>query len=82
MVTAAVRLPVPPPAGGAAGAPAEIPEVRGKSLRAAILALHQRGFRVQVEGAGQVTRTDPAAGEQLSSGKTVVVYAAAGTGRP
>jgi beta-lactam-binding protein with PASTA domain len=54
-----------------------IPDVAGRSLRAAVLTLHQRGFRVRVDGTGRAVRTLPAAGDSLAAGKTVVVYAAA-----
>ena len=72
----AVRLPV----GSPKLPPAPvilIPDVAGRSLRAAVLTLHQRGFRVRVDGTGRAVRTLPAAGDSLAAGKTVVVYAAA-----
>lgn len=72
----AVRLPVGPPKRTTAPV-VLIPDVTGRSLRAAVLTLHQRGFRVHVDGAGRAVRTLPAAGDSLPAGKTVVVYAAA-----
>ena len=54
-----------------------IPEVAGRSLRAAIYALHQRGFRVRVEGAGRPVRTAPAAGDSLARGRLVVLFTTA-----
>jgi cell division protein FtsI (penicillin-binding protein 3) len=71
---AAVRLPVPVSAPARAPYVA-VPEVSGKALRPAILALHQRGFRVRVEGVGRVVRSVPSAGDSLPAGKTVVIYA-------
>ncbi|NOT06853.1 MAG: PASTA domain-containing protein [Gemmatimonadales bacterium] len=68
------RLPVtdaPKPA----GKPVLIPDVAGSTIRAAAFALHQRGFRVRIEGTGRALRTIPAAGDSLAAGKTVVVYA-------
>ena len=36
-----------------------MPEVLGASVRAAALALHRRGFRVELRGSGRVARTSP-----------------------
>lgn len=52
-----------------------VPDVAGRSLRAAVYALHQRGFRVRVEGSGRPVRTSPAAGDSLPTGRLVVLYA-------
>lgn len=52
-----------------------VPAVRGLSLRAAALALHRRGLRVQVSGAGAVVRTRPAAGGEVPVGTVVTVEA-------
>ncbi len=73
-VPTAVRLPMPTPA------PVQqpivvVPEVAGRSVRSAAFALHQRGLRVRVDGAGLVTRSIPAAGDSLAAGKTVVLVA-------
>ena len=80
MAGVAVRLPI-----GPAKPPTTpvvlIPDVTGRSLRAAVLTLHQRGFRVRVDGAGLALRTLPAAGDSLATGKTVVLYAASETKR-
>lgn len=73
--TTAVRLPVPAPA-PARALYVLVPDVNGKSVRPATLALHQRGFRVRVEGGGRVIRSVPSAGDSLPAGKTVVLYAA------
>jgi hypothetical protein len=52
-----------------------VPDVAGRTVRAAVFALHQRGFRVRVEGTGTAVRTAPAAGDSLVTGRTVVLYA-------
>ena len=56
-----------------------VPDVTGRPLRAAVFALHQRGFRVRVEGGGggRALRTSPRAGDSLPAGRTVVLYAGA-----
>ena len=55
--------------------PLPVPSVEGRSIREAALALHRRGFRVNLQGIGRVIRTDPAAGENADPGTPVVVYA-------
>ena len=50
--------------------------VRATSLRAAARMLHRSGFRVRVEGWGDVTGTSPAAGAEAAPGSTVLVRAA------
>ena len=74
-VSTAVSVPV---AAGGARAPATVivPDVAGRTVRSAVFALHQRGLRVRVEGSGKVVRSTPAAGDSLSAGKTVILYAA------
>jgi len=72
--TTAVRLPLPRTPEQPALA-VVVPEVTGRSVRAAVFALHQRGLRVRVEGRGRVVRTSPAAGDSLAAGKTVVLFA-------
>jgi beta-lactam-binding protein with PASTA domain len=52
-----------------------VPEVAGRSVRAAAFALHQRGLRVRVDGAGVVIRSVPAAGDSLTAGNTVLLVA-------
>jgi cell division protein FtsI (penicillin-binding protein 3) len=54
-----------------------IPDVLGRPVREAAFALHQRGFRVHVEGSGRVTRSQPVAGDSLAAGRIVTLYAAA-----
>ncbi|HEV8599566.1 MAG TPA: penicillin-binding protein [Gemmatimonadales bacterium] len=73
--TTAVRVPLPP-TGERAALTVVVPEVTGRTVRAAAFALHQRGLRVRVEGSGRVVRTSPAAGDSLAAGKTVVLFAA------
>ncbi|MGZ8398038.1 MAG: penicillin-binding transpeptidase domain-containing protein [Gemmatimonadales bacterium] len=52
-----------------------VPEVAGRPVREAALALHRRGFRVSLRGLGRVTRTLPAAGEAAQAGTAVIVWA-------
>ncbi|HEV8178365.1 MAG TPA: PASTA domain-containing protein, partial [Gemmatimonadales bacterium] len=52
-----------------------VPDVAGRPVREAALALHRRGFRVSLRGLGRVTRTLPAAGETVKAGTAVVVWA-------
>jgi cell division protein FtsI (penicillin-binding protein 3) len=52
-----------------------VPDVRGANLRRAAYALHRRGFQVAVHGTGKVSRTTPAAGDSLATGRTVTVWA-------
>jgi len=52
-----------------------VPEVAGRPVREAALALHRRGFRVSLRGLGRVTRTLPAAGESAKAGTAVIVWA-------
>jgi cell division protein FtsI (penicillin-binding protein 3) len=56
-------------------APRAVPDVVGRSVREAALALHRHGFRVSLRGMGRVSRTDPADGETGMPGMTVVVWA-------
>jgi cell division protein FtsI (penicillin-binding protein 3) len=74
--------PAPEPA-----APRPVPAVAGLTLRDAARRLMAGGFRVQVEGSGLVTVSQPAAGAMAPSGTTVRLVAspapaaAAGAGR-
>jgi len=52
-----------------------IPDVSGKPLREAALALHRRGFHIDSRGVGEVTRTAPAAGQAASPGTAITVWA-------
>ena len=56
-----VSLPYRPPRESTA--PRPVPDVAGRSIREAALALHRRGFRVSLQGVGRVVRTVPAGGE-------------------
>jgi cell division protein FtsI (penicillin-binding protein 3) len=56
-------------------APRPVPDVTGRSVREAALALHRRGFRMNLQGMGRVTRTAPAAGAQARPGASVTVWA-------
>jgi cell division protein FtsI (penicillin-binding protein 3) len=55
--------------------PLPVPDVTGRSVREAALALHRRGFRVNLRGFGQVSRTLPAGGETALPGTAVAVWA-------
>ncbi|HUR92981.1 MAG TPA: penicillin-binding transpeptidase domain-containing protein [Gemmatimonadales bacterium] len=50
-----------------------VPDVVGRSIREAALALHRRGFRVNLRGLGRVVRTMPAGGETERPGTSVMV---------
>jgi PASTA domain. len=52
-----------------------VPNVIGANLRKAAVAIHRRGFQVALRGSGQVVRTAPAAGDSLTAGGTVTVWA-------
>jgi cell division protein FtsI (penicillin-binding protein 3) len=55
--------------------PRPVPDVGGQSIREAALALHRRGFEVNLRGLGRVVRTVPAAGETARPGSSVLVLA-------
>jgi cell division protein FtsI (penicillin-binding protein 3) len=80
--------PPPPPAGApvvavawpyrpdkASTTPLPVPNVTGRPVREAALALHRRGFRMSLRGLGRVTRTMPPSGQQSRPGSLVVVWA-------
>jgi cell division protein FtsI (penicillin-binding protein 3) len=52
-----------------------IPDMIGRPVREAVHALHRRGFRVTLQGLGQVSRTMPQAGETVRAGTQVTVWA-------
>ncbi|HEX2219422.1 MAG TPA: penicillin-binding transpeptidase domain-containing protein [Gemmatimonadales bacterium] len=52
-----------------------VPEVTGRSIREAALALHRRGFRMSLRGMGRVVRTMPAEGHAAAPGSSVTVWA-------
>jgi cell division protein FtsI (penicillin-binding protein 3) len=58
---------------GAAATP--VPDVLGAPVREAAVALHRRGFRINLRGVGHVSRTAPAAGQVLAPGTAVTVWA-------
>jgi cell division protein FtsI (penicillin-binding protein 3) len=53
----------------------EVPEVLGMTVRRAAAALHRRGFKVSLQGLGNVVRTSPAGGDSMRVGRTVSVWA-------
>lgn len=69
---------IPWPSSASQTAPAEsrpVPNVIGSTVRSAALTLHRRGFRVDLRGAGTVTRTSPAADRSIQPGTLVTVWA-------
>ena len=52
-----------------------VPDVAGRSMRAAVHALHGRGFRVVLKGWGVAQRTAPAAGDSAAAGSVVTLFA-------
>jgi beta-lactam-binding protein with PASTA domain len=52
-----------------------VPATVGAPVRRAVLALHRRGFEVDLHGGGTVTRTTPQAGDSATTGATVTVWA-------
>jgi cell division protein FtsI (penicillin-binding protein 3) len=68
-----VTLPYRAPEPSAAARP--VPDVGGQSIREAALALHRRGFEVNLQGLGRVVRTVPAAGDSARPGSPVLVLA-------
>jgi cell division protein FtsI (penicillin-binding protein 3) len=73
----AVVVAWPPRAADQGPAPLPVPDVAGESVREAALALHRRGFRVDLRGTGRVARTTPGPGDALAPGATVTVWTAA-----
>ncbi len=67
-------VPWPVPVDSTKPAPIPVPSVAGQSARAAALALHRRGFHVDLRGTGRVSRTEPAAGANAAPGATVTVW--------
>jgi hypothetical protein len=55
--------------------PTAVPDVRGRPVREAALALHRRGLRVSLRGLGVVSRTAPVGGEVAKPGAAVIVWA-------
>jgi cell division protein FtsI (penicillin-binding protein 3) len=63
------------PDSAATAPPRVVPDVTGRPVRDAVLALHRRGFRVVVKGGGVTHHTWPAAGASAAGGTTVTVFA-------
>jgi cell division protein FtsI (penicillin-binding protein 3) len=63
------------PDSAATSSPRAVPDVTGRPIREAVLALHRRGFRVVVKGVGNTHHTWPAAGANAAAGTTVTVFA-------
>jgi len=74
----AVVVPWPPRSPDAPPTALPVPDVQGVSVREAALALHRRGFRVDLRGTGRVARTAPGPGDAALPGTTVTVW----TGTP
>lgn len=55
--------------------PIAVPDVRGWSVRDGVFALHRRGLLVRLQGAGAITRLDPAPGDSVAIGSIVSVQA-------
>ncbi len=53
---------------------ATVPDVSGRGVRAAVLAMHQQGFRASVKGTGRAARTDPAGGASARTGTVVTIW--------
>ena len=53
-----------------------VPDVTGRSLRAAARTLHRSGFHVVVKGiaGGVIHHTWPAAGDRVAAGSTVTIF--------
>ncbi len=64
------------PDSAAVGRLRAVPDVAGRTLREAALALHRRGFRVALKGWGVADRTWPAAGDSAPPGATITLFAA------
>ncbi|HEY7479856.1 MAG TPA: penicillin-binding transpeptidase domain-containing protein [Gemmatimonadales bacterium] len=58
-----------------ANGPVPVPNLEGRSVREAALALHRRGLRMSLRGLGRVVRTAPQEGESLPRGGSVTVWA-------
>jgi cell division protein FtsI (penicillin-binding protein 3) len=57
-------------------APVTVPDVAGRGVREAVLALHRKGLRVEVHGTGMVTRLDPMPGATVAAGTTIDLWTA------
>jgi hypothetical protein len=70
----AVVVPWPPRPPDQPPAALPVPDVAGTPVREAALALHRRGFRVDLRGTGLVERTVPGPGDAALPGATVTVW--------
>jgi len=68
-----VSWPYQPADSASEGVP--VPDLTGRSVREAALALHRRGLRMSLRGLGRVIRTSPEKGEPMHPGASVVVWA-------
>jgi cell division protein FtsI (penicillin-binding protein 3) len=73
--TTRVVLPWPYRSENSAAAARPVPQVEGRTIREAVLALHREGFRVGLRGLGRVSRTAPSSGEIVKPGTLVTVWA-------
>jgi len=74
----ATRVTLPWPLTGSEPEPKDgrpVPDVVGAPVRKAVLALHRRGFMVDLHGLGRVRRSQPTPGDSLPAGKTVTLWA-------
>jgi len=51
-----------------------LPDLSGRSLRAALAALEPSGVDLQVDGSGRVVAQEPLAGATLAPGEKVVLH--------
>lgn len=70
-----VRLPVERARGDTSVTPVSVPVLTGIPDREAAFALHRLGLEVRLAGRGRVRSTIPVAGDTLTRGATVTVYA-------
>ena len=54
----------------------KVPDVTGMGVKDAVFALQKRGLRVRINGCGEITRQDIAAGSTATKGKTITLTAA------
>ena len=70
-----ISLPWPQGAIDSAAPRPTVPDVGGRTVRAAVAVLHESGLRVQLRGrGGSAVRTSPEAGRQVAGGSTVELY--------
>jgi cell division protein FtsI (penicillin-binding protein 3) len=65
----------PDPDTAAAPRGGRVPNVVGLALREGVGRLHRAGLRTRVEGFGEIVRTSPAAGDSVSGGRVVTIFA-------